>query len=153
MDLAGLSNKPSVSHEPASGGGDSRGYSVSQVFSTVGATKEPGEPNHCGQAGGASQWFVYTAPTNGTLDVNTAGSTFNTILAIYTGPGTNFASLVPQGCGFVTNYQKQGQPDVVLPNVVAGTRFFIAVDGYQGASGTVHLNIGLGRRRRWYRLQ
>ena len=146
--LAGLTtNKTSVSRKPASGGGDSRGYSVSQVFSTVGATKEPGEPNHCGQAGGASEWFVYTAPiTNGTatLDVNTAGSTFNTILAIYTGPGTNFASLIPQGCGFVTNYQKQGQPNVVIPGVLPGTRFYIAVDGYQGASGTVQLHIGLG---------
>ena len=34
---------------------------------------------------------------------------------------------------------------MILPNVAAGTRLFIAVDGYQGASGTVHLNIGLGQ--------
>jgi len=142
---AGPAPKPSSARVPAAGGGDSRGYSVSQVFSTVGATKEPGEPAHCGQAGGASEWFVYTAPTNGTLDVNTTGSSFNTILAIYTGPGTNFASLIPQACGFVTNYQTQGQPNVVIPGVVKGTRFFIAVDGYQGASGTVRLHIGLGQ--------
>ncbi|MGA2541554.1 MAG: Ig-like domain-containing protein, partial [Verrucomicrobiota bacterium] len=142
---AGSAPKPSSARVPASGGGDSRGYSVSQVFSTVGATKEPGEPAHCGQAGGASEWFVYTAPTNGTLNVNTAGSSFNTILAIYTGPGTNFASLIPQGCGFVTNYRTQGQPNVVIPGVVKNTRFFIAVDGYQGASGTVQLHIGLGQ--------
>ncbi|MGD0412501.1 MAG: immunoglobulin domain-containing protein [Verrucomicrobiota bacterium] len=129
---------------PSSGGGDTRGYSVSQVFSTVGATKEPGEPDHCGQAGGASEWFVYTAPASGTLVANTAGSSYNTILAVYSGPGTNFASLVPQACGFVTNYQQQGQPSVVLSGVPAQTRFFIAVDGYQGASGTVQLNIGLG---------
>jgi hypothetical protein len=144
-DLAGPAPKQTSSRAPTVGGGDTRGYSVSQVFSTVGATKEPGEPNHCGQAGGASQWFVYTAPTNGTLDVNTAGSTFNTILAIYTGPGTNFASLVPQGCGFVTNFQTQGQPNVILPNVKQGTRYFIAVDGYQGATGTAKLHIGLGQ--------
>ena len=99
-----------------------------------------------GRPAALRKWFVYTAPiTNGgTLDINTAGSTFNTILAVYTGPGTNFASLVPQGCGFTTNYQKQGQPNVVLPGVVPGTRFYIAVDGYQGASGTVQLHIGLG---------
>jgi hypothetical protein len=144
VDLA-TNQTPTQARRPESGGGDSRGYSVSQVFSTVGATKEPGEPNHCGQSGGASQWFVYTAPTNGTLDVSTAGSSYNTILAIYTGPGTNFASLVPAACGFVTNYQQQGQPNVVVPGVVKGTRFFIAVDGYQGASGTVQLHIGLGQ--------
>ena len=144
VDAAGTNYTRSQARGPSSGGGDSRGYSVSQVFSTVGASKEPGEPNHCGQAGGASSWFVYTAPSSGTLDLNTAGSTFNTILAVYTGPGTDFASLVPQGCGFVTNYLKQGQPNVVLPGVKPGTRYYIAVDGYQGARGTVQLHLGLG---------
>jgi hypothetical protein len=144
VDLA-TNAAPSQARQPASGGGDTRGFSVAQVFSTVGAGKEAGEPNHCGQAGGASQWFVYTAPTNGTLDVNTAGSGFNTILAVYTGPGTNFASLIPLACGFTTNFQTQGQPNVVVPGVVKGTRYFIVVDGFNGASGTVQLHIGLGQ--------
>ena len=77
--------------------------------------------------------------------MNTAGSGFNTILAVYTGPGTDFASLVPQGCGFVTNFQTQGQPGVVVPGVAAGTRYYIMVDGYHGASGQARLQIGLGR--------
>jgi Bacterial Ig domain/Protein of unknown function (DUF642) len=148
VDLVAASNTPSEAiHEPT-GGGDTRGFSVSQTFSTVAATKETGEPNHCGQSGGASQWYIYTAPAGGTLNVSTAGSTFNTILAIYTVPGnivaTNFSSLVAQGCGFTTNYQTQGQPDVVIPNVVSGTRFYVAVDGYGGASGKAQLQIGLG---------
>jgi hypothetical protein len=148
VDLAGGTNSmPTLARSPASGGGDSRGFSVSQVFSTVGATKEQGEPNHCGQAGGASQWFIYTAPTNGILDVNTSGSSFNTIVAVYTSTGTvpSFTNLVAQGCGFATNFQTQGQPNVIIPNVLKGTRFFIVVDGYQGASGTVRLHIGLGQ--------
>jgi hypothetical protein len=147
VDLAGGNSTPTSSRVPQSGGGDSRGFSVSQVFSTVGATKEVGEPNHCGQAGGASQWFIYTAPTNGTLDVNTAGSSFNTIVAIYTSPSAqpDFNNLVAQACGFTTNFQLNGQPNVVIPGVLKGTRFFIAVDGYQGASGTVQLHIGLGQ--------
>jgi len=66
------------------------------------------------------------------------------VKSIFNSAGTNFASLVPQGCGFTTNYQKQGQPNVVLPGVLAGTRFYIAVDGYQGVSGTVQLHLGLG---------
>jgi hypothetical protein len=144
VDLAGPGSGNGGGSAPAAGGGDTRGYSVSQVFSTVGATKEAGEPNHCGQAGGASQWFIYTAPGNGTLDANLAGSDYNTIVAIYTGPGTNFASLLPQACGYVTNYQAQGQPNVLVPNVTAGTRYYIAVDGYNGASGTVQLHLGLG---------
>src|SRR3954469_18991985 len=49
------------------------------------ATKEPGEPNHAGLVGGRSVWFVWTAPSNGIFRVATAGSAFNTLLAVYTG--------------------------------------------------------------------
>ena len=44
-----------------------RGFIGTQIFSTVGSTKEQGEPNHCDIIGGASQWFAYQAPANGTL--------------------------------------------------------------------------------------
>jgi len=144
VDLAGA--LPNQSPGPSLGGGDTRGYSVSQVFSTVGASKEPSEPDHGGQAGGASEWSVYTTPASGTLVVSTAGSSYNTILAVYSGATTNLAGLVPLASGFVTNYLVQGQPTVVLPGVAAKTRFYIAVDGYKGASGTVQLSIGLGQK-------
>jgi hypothetical protein len=143
VDLAGPTSTVQSVHVD-SGGGDSRGFSVSQTFSTVGATKELGEPSPCGQAGGASQWYVYTAQANGTLTLSTAGSTFNTILGAYTGSGVNFASLTPVACGYTTNYQVNGQPTLVIPGVLAGTRFFIVVDGYLGASGMAQLHIGLG---------
>lgn len=42
-----------------------RGYTGTQVFSTYGATSEPGEPVHCGVGGGASQWFAYQAEADG----------------------------------------------------------------------------------------
>ena len=147
VDLA--TNKPALTlaRGPESGGGDTRGFSVSQVFSTVGATKEVGEPDHDGQAGGASQWFVYTAPAKGTLRVSTAGSSYNSILAIYTNTGSaaSFASLKAVGGDYVTNFQTQpGHPTVYLSNAVSGTKYYIAVDGYNGASGTVQLNVGLG---------
>jgi hypothetical protein len=143
VELAGGS-KAVEPREPAAGGGDTRGFSISQTFSTVGATKDTGEPSHCGQVGGSSQWYIYTAPGAGTLHVGTAGSTFNTILAVYTGPGTNFASLVEQGCDYTTNYQTK-QPNVILPGVAAGTRFYIVVDGYHGVSGRAQLQVGLGQ--------
>ncbi len=126
-------------------GGDTRGFSVSQVFSTVGATRGAGEPSPCGQTGGASQWFAYTALGSGTLEVSTDGSGFNTALGVYTGPGTSFTNLVEQGCGYVTNYLAQGQPSVVLPGVAKGTVFYILIDGYQGAQGLAQLHIGLGQ--------
>ncbi len=126
-------------------GGDSAGFSVSQVFSTVGATSEPGEPQPCGQVGGASQWFAYTAPANGMMQINADGSTFNTLLGVYTGTGASFLSLDEVGCGYSTNYLTEGQPSVVLPDVAKGTTFFILLEGFQGASGVAQLQIGLGQ--------
>jgi len=126
-------------------GGDTGGFSVSQVFSTVGSATEPGEPQPCGQVGGASQWFVYTAPGEGVMQMSTEGSRFNTILGVYTGSGTSFASLDEVACGYSTNYLMEGQPSVVIPNVAKGTTFYLLIQGYQGASGVAQLQIGLGR--------
>jgi hypothetical protein len=126
-------------------GGDTRGFSVSQVFSTVGAAAEPGEPEPCGQAGAAAQWFVYVAPGAGTLQISTAGSTFNTIIGVYTGSGTSFSSLAEAGCGYTTNYLAEGQPNVAIPEVVKGRTYYILVAGYQGAVGVAQLQVGLGQ--------
>ena len=73
------------------------------------------------------------------------GSTFNTLIGVYTGTGADFASLDEVGCGYATNYLTEGQPSVVIPSVVKGTTFFILVEGFQGASGIAQLQIGLGQ--------
>ncbi|MGA2749679.1 MAG: Ig-like domain-containing protein [Verrucomicrobiota bacterium] len=148
VDLSKTGSSPMLSR-PEDGGGDTRGFTVSQTFSTVGATKEAGEPNPAGQAGGASEWYIYTAAIGGTLHVDTIGSTFNTVLGVYTNSSSGAASFstlaaAPNWSGFTTNYQTQGQPSLNLSNVLAGTVFYIVVDGYNGASGMARLNIGLG---------
>ncbi|MGD0816208.1 MAG: leucine-rich repeat protein [Verrucomicrobiota bacterium] len=119
------------------------GYTLSQSFSTVGATKEEGEPSTAGQPGGASYWYTYTAPINGTLEFDTAGSTFNTMLAVYVGPGTSFSSLTNVGAAYTTNYLEQGQPEVVISNAVSGTKYYVSIDGYLGVSGSACLNIAV----------
>src|SRR5579862_5114176 len=61
--------------------------------SNVGATSEPGEPDHDGNPGGpyASIWYQWTAPRDGTMNFNTEGSTapaggqLDTVMAVYTG--------------------------------------------------------------------
>ena len=126
---------------------DTGGFNLSQTFSTVGATKEVGEPNHAGQPGGASYWYSYNATGNGTVQFDTTGSAFNTILAIYKNikPArpADFSSLTNVGSAYTTNYVQQGQPVVTVSNVVSNTKFYIAVDGYQGASGNARLNVTL----------
>jgi VCBS repeat-containing protein len=124
------------------GGSLSRGYSGSQVFSTFGASKEAGEPNHDGVVGGASQWFTYQAPQSGTLRVSTEGSNFDTLLAIYTGPGTDFESL--KVIASDNNSGKDGITSVASLSVTNGTVYYIAVDGVKGASGAVKLSYEFG---------
>lgn len=126
------------------GGGDTRGYSVAQTFSTVGATGEPGEPSIDGQIGNAPVWYTWVTPTNGAIVINTAGSSFNTMLGVFVGNNGSFTTLTNIGQGYTTDRTHNGQPQVFLPAEPKGLTNFIVVDGYKGASGTVHLNIGMG---------
>ena len=128
--------------DPSTRAGTSRGYTTTQVFSTVGATKEADEPNHCGVVGGASIWYGYLAPASGTISIDTIGSTYDTILAVYTTPSgfLDFATLQSKGC---TNVDGNGG-EVVRFTAVSNKVYYIAVDGVNGATGTVHLNINLG---------
>jgi hypothetical protein len=59
--------------------GGSSGYVYG---ANAGATREPGEPNHAGNAGGQSVWYCWTAPISGTATLDTIGSTYNTLLAV-----------------------------------------------------------------------
>jgi hypothetical protein len=126
------------------GGGDTRGYSVAQVYSTKSYSDEPGEPIICNQNGGNPGWYTYVTPASGSLLITTTGSTFNTILGVYVGNGDSFATLTNVGCGYTTNYMVDGQPAVYIPNVPANQTNYIVVEGENGASGTVHLNVSLG---------
>src|SRR6185503_3858807 len=54
-------------------------------ISAVGATREAGEPNHDSSPGGASVWWTWRALVTAPVAIDTIGSTFDTLLAIYTG--------------------------------------------------------------------
>ncbi|MEO8426833.1 MAG: hypothetical protein ABI651_06950, partial [Verrucomicrobiota bacterium] len=123
------------------GSAPARGYTGTQIFSTFDATKEEGEPNHCGEPGGASEWYAYQAEADGIMTIDSGGSDFDTVLAVYTGPGTDFDSLVDVACD--NDSGQDGKDSKVSFAVTAGTVYFIAVDGVNGASGTATLNYSL----------
>ena len=99
---------------------------------TTYASKEPGEPYHAGNVGGHSLWWTWTAPAIGTVTVNTAGSSFNTLLSVYTGSSLGDLRVVTSsdgisstnGCAYVTF------------NVSPETQYHICLDGYNGQSGS-----------------
>ena len=114
------------------------GFRGTQVFSSVGSTTEVGEPSLCGVIGGASQWFPYTASADGFLTVSTEGSDFDTVLGIFTGPGTDFESLQLLACD--NNSGRDGRTSKLRLPVAKGQNYFIGVDGVGGTSGTVQLS-------------
>lgn len=116
------------------------GYSGSQIFANISNTKEPGEPDPCGIPGGASTWYVYTPPANGILTVDTTGTSFPNVLAVYTGTGTSFSNLVQVACG---NPPGGGNPETAVFPATMGTPYYIDVDSVNGQGGTVEVNYNL----------
>ena len=110
-----------------------------QITSTnVGASKEPAEPNHGGYSGGHSVWWSWTAPATGIVKLDTNGSNFDTVLAVYAGNSvgglTGIASDDDSGGGVASQ---------LTFNAVAGATYQIAVDGVFMSSGIVLLNLSL----------
>lgn len=98
------------------------------------AGKEEGEPEHAGNAGGRSVWYRWTAPEDGAVTIDTVGSDFDTLLAVYRGSSLSELQLVAQ------NDDADGRQSRVCFPAGEGDEYRIAVDGYAGASGTIVLN-------------
>ncbi|MBK6439417.1 MAG: S-layer homology domain-containing protein [Candidatus Microthrix sp.] len=113
------------------------GASGSATGSSVGATRETGEPMHR-RRGFPSVWWSWTAPVTGTLRLNTAGSNFDTVLNAYT--GNNAGALVAKAQNDDTPVSFTSE---VLMPVKAGVTYRWAVSGYAGYAGAVKLNWNL----------
>ncbi|MDB5303268.1 MAG: hypothetical protein JWM97_817 [Phycisphaerales bacterium] len=116
------------------------GSSVTTAASNVLATKEPLEPNHANNSGGASVWWTWIAPASGYVTISTAGSALDTLLAAYRG-SRNLASLIR----VASNDDDPGGAvtSLIRFKAISGTTYYIAVDGYNGATGTIALSLTL----------
>ena len=97
------------------------------------ATKEAGEPSHGGNNGGASVWYKIPALVSGAATFTAIGNgSFRPVLAIYrVEAGGALANM-----GGVANGTTTGSVDCLLQ---AGRTYFIAVDGFDGATGVFDL--------------
>lgn len=118
------------------------GTSISSMGNNSTATKETGEPNHAGVVGGKSVWWTWTAPSAGTVTIDTAGSDFDTLLAVYTGTKVSALTAITKGSN---NNDPAGGTTTskVTFAVTAGKVYQIAVDGNAGASGNISLQLNL----------
>lgn len=118
------------------------------------AMAEPGEPAYDNipfpTDPAASVWWRWTAPADGQVQLSTAGSDLDTILAVYEGEAIGALTLVA-----INDDARLGDitSQVRFP-VVAGHTYRIAVDGYDGDRGQIHLVLRyLGTRTVELRLQ
>jgi thiol-disulfide isomerase/thioredoxin len=105
----------------------------------VSATREAGEPYHAGYSGGLSVWWTWVAPFAGTVTMSTAGSSFDTLLGVYTG---NSVSALTE---IASNDQDGGlDTSKVSFDTVSNQTYQIAVDGWNAQSGSITLSVQLG---------
>lgn len=102
------------------------------------ATSDPGEPAHSGRPAQKSVWYAWQPPSSGLATLSTAGSSFDTVLAVYV--GNDLSSLRP-----VVSDEDSGGflKSLIRFNVLAGQTYLIVVDGYAGEEGSIVLGWNL----------
>lgn len=99
--------------------------------STLFATREAGEPEHANNAGGASVWWSWTAPTSGPYTVHSTGAHFDTLLAVYTGGAIDqLARVAANDHGPIGD----GSSEVGF-DAVAGQTYHVCLDGMNRGFG------------------
>jgi len=101
-------------------GEEFRSYDAWSDGFTWNATKEPGEPDHAGDLGGASVWFRWTAPRSGPAEFGACDSP-DILLGVYTGDAVDALTPVP--------LESRPMSCFVNFSATSGTTYRIAVDG------------------------
>jgi hypothetical protein len=108
-------------------------------FNTL-ASKETGEPNHAGNAGGRSVWWKWTAPASGPVTIDCRGSYFDTTLGVYTGTGVGSLTMIASNDDIDRGVV---QASTVTFTATTGTVYYVAVDGFDADTGGITLNLAL----------
>lgn len=114
------------------------GFPASASGTNVDATLEVGEPdptNYLGEVQ-ASVWYQWTATVTTNVQVNTLGSDFDTVLAVWTGSALNALGML----GDNDQFAGTDQSAVSFP-AVQGRTYRIAVYGWYAYRGAILLNI------------
>ena len=108
--------------------------SARAVSCNQGATSESGEPS--GSGSGKSVWWAWTAPASGVWRADTAGSSFDTVLDVFT--GNDLMSLTAVASD---DNDGGGVTSLACFSAVQGTAYHFRVRGSQGAEGTILFNL------------
>ncbi len=108
------------------------------VSDNLGATAEPGEASaSCvGADGDNSVWYVFSPRTTGVATLDTEGSDFDTILAVY---NADFSQELACNDDDATNPPGDNSSRVENLAVAINRLYYVRVTGFGGASGSVHM--------------
>lgn len=113
----------------------------SQTVDTATATTEVGEPVdapvHCAVVG-KTVWYRFTPTASGVYQARTTGSSFDTVLAVFT--GSSVGSLNLRECSDDTSSTKQSRLQF---SATAGTAYHIQLGGFDSLSGSANLVVEL----------
>ena len=90
----------------------------------------------------ATVWLIWTAPSNGVAEFDTFGSDFDTVLAVWSTTGGLCSSTLTNIIANDDNPTNAPQSSLSF-SAVAGTKYYIQVSGYAGATGNYILDWNL----------
>jgi hypothetical protein len=103
------------------------------------ASIEPDEPGSDNYSARQSVWYSWTAPASGTVRMDSSGSAFDTFLQVYTGATISDLTYVASD-GESWDPDSERSYGVVQFDVVAGTTYRVALDGYWPTADAAVLN-------------
>ena len=111
-------------------------------IATATATKQVGEQSPtCDPTIGRTLWWRFTPATNMRIKAETTGSSYDTVLAAWT--GTTLGALTERACNDDPVGGPAGVPSVFELDLIAGTTYFFQAGGFGAIGGT--LNFSLSR--------
>ncbi len=112
------------------------GTTLSIRANNTGGTTESGEPAHAGVAPSATLWWEWTAPATATVTLDTLGSAYDTVLAVYT--GTSLPTLVPVAANDNNGTNLTSR---LTFSAQAGATYAVAVGSHDGTTGLTLLHL------------
>jgi hypothetical protein len=112
-------------------------YPYTNSQSTTNASSIGDPTPSCGSGFGRGVWYAYTPPTNGLLEVDTTGSDFDTVLALYIG---SCGGLTQRACDDDSGGSLTSR---IMISAAGGTTYYILAGGFGGAGGNLRLHLNL----------
>jgi hypothetical protein len=107
---------------------------------TTAATTEAGEPGFsCGYSVGKTVWYKFSVATTKQIVLTTAGSNFDTVMAVY--EDTGGMTLVEQLCN--DDYYNRHLQSRITFEANANTTYYVGVGGYSGDYGLLNLHMAI----------